>query len=363
MVIHQTRVLPVDTTVTAEDEPSLQRFYLSIRYIMTAVGCLPASCIPHLPKSVRVPLAVAQLLMTIVLLIPPVNALFSILGQEDRQDPTVFIYKILCLEVSFLTPFDALCFSVTANMFNTFTDYYGQLSVVQQCFNKMHIDIPHRFMRFSLVMLATSGVLMSGVMVTLFIYDYIHPVWHLDPLFAPEITNVNYDSLDQFLVRLRQLGHVYMVMYGIHTCIKITYLSSVILVIFLLFRGYNKNLENIVKNNPNKLQKDLLMYRHTHLELCQLVENMNRLFRCLLGCMVLAYSVGTLLILYLVSLGLTKDSELRGIMIFWCIMFIFFDIMTIVSCQVIQDQVSLFNLCFFLLELLVALGPVLLPRS
>lgn len=341
MAVHQTTVtIPVDNIATTDEEPSVERFDLIIRYLMTAVGSLPASCVPHLPKSAKLLLAIAQLPMVILLFIPPVNALFNSLKQEDGQDPALFIYKVLCLGVSFLTPFDALCFSVTGNMFDTFKDYYRQLAVVQKCFSKMHIDISHRLLRIFVVLLTATGVTFSCIMVALFIYDYLHHIWNLDLLFAPEIKDENYTALDPHQVRLRQLGQFYIVIYSSHVSLKITYFSFHLLVLFLLFRRYNKHLEHIVKNDPNSFQQDLLTYRLIHLELRQLVVNMNRVFRCLLGGMVLAYSIGTLLILYLVSMGLTEDSGMKGIMMFWCAMFVFLELMIFISCQLIQDQVS-----------------------
>ena len=82
------------------------------------------------------------------------------------------------------------------------------------------------------------------------------------------------------------------------------------------------------------------LYRHAHNELCQLVSNMYRMSCAMFGIMLFAHSEGTLLIFYLVSIGITKDFETRVILIYWCVAFILFDFLTIMHCQLIQGQVG-----------------------
>ena len=337
MAAQRNIVQPADNPT--EVKVVLETLDLPLRYVMTTIGCLPSSSLPQLPRSAQLVLLLPQLVLIVLLFIPSVNAMFNAWDPVEDADTAVFIFKVLILEVSSLTPIDSLLFSVSGHLFSTFKDYYKQLTVVQQHLNSLQIAIPSRLLKTISVILTIAGILLANVISFLFVFDYVHRNWRLDRIFSPTLTNDSYHTLEKNQHVLRGLGQFYVVTYAIFISLKLTYFNTVVAIVFLTFRCFNKRLEATVLNCPEKLKSGLPSYRHAHLELCHMVSNMDRMLRAMLGTMLLAYSVGTLLIFYLVSIGLTKDFEARGILIYWCVMFCFFETLTILHCQLIQYQV------------------------
>ena len=125
-----------------------------------------------------------------------------------------------------------------------------------------------------------------------------------------------------------------------HIPLKLVFFYSVIIKVVLLFRSFNRHLDLRIRTQPDLVTKNLAAYQHTHLELRKLAETINSLFKFQLATMICTYSIGILLVFYLVSLGIAQESNLRGILLFWCITFFVFLWMAILACQILQDQVS-----------------------
>ena len=114
---------------------------------------------------------------------------------------------------------------------------------------------------------------------------------------------------------------------------------NALLEIIILAREFNRHLKSRVEEDADQLYNDLETYRHTHLELCGLVDEANKLFRFFLACEVTLYSVGLLLLLYTVSIGLTEDGGLRGLLSFWCALLSLIAAMLVFLCHDIKEKV------------------------
>lgn len=329
-------VQPVDIITNSENiqtlTQTLSNVDLPLRYVMIGIGAFPANCVTLLPKRTRVILGVLQVFLTIFLFTTIIQATLSVWNSEGK-DVTTNIYTIFFLEMSYTTPLDCLFFTVLGNLTHSFRDYYEHLTVVQHQMNKLRIPINLRLAISCVRTLLVLGVTIALSFAIPFVYDYIHHRWNLDPVFDSD----NYNNNPTRAIS----GKIFHFISVAHVSLKLVYFYSVIINVALVIKSFNQKFALQVRERPDHVKMELSLYRHTHLELCKLVANINRLFRLLLATMICAYSTGILLIIYIVSRGVAKESEIREILIFWCVAFFLFLFMAILACQLIQDMVSI----------------------
>ena len=335
----QIKVQPKVTATTPDEEQLFVKADLPVRYLMIMIGAFPACCIPELSKPIRVISGILQGILAILLFTITILWVLTLTAwklEQDGDDISAFKYKIFFLVMSLTTPLDCLLFAVTGTLMNTFAQHYNQLKVVLQLFSKLSVTTSYRLTKTCMIAILAFGVTAALGYATPLIYDLYDQRWNLDPFF----NMANSDNSTSSMSAVNILSKAFLFVSTIHIPLKLVYFYSVIIKVVLLFRSFNHHLDLRIRTQPDLVADNLAAYRHTHLELRKLAETINSLFRFQLATMICAYSIGILLVFYLVSLGIAQESNLRGILLFWCIAFFVFLWMAILACQILLVQVS-----------------------
>ena len=117
-----------------------------------------------------------------------------------------------------------------------------------------------------------------------------------------------------------------------------------LVLIGILLNSFNSNLRKRLLSISccnDTLYEDLELFRRARLELCALVDALDKLISVNMGISIATSTVTIVIVTYLVSVGLTpEDGNIRYLVLFWCVMYCMILFSVIAMCHLIKMRVS-----------------------
>ena len=335
-------VQPADTRTTeaGRNGNSFSRSHIHLRYILVVLCLLPAAVIEDL----RRPVKIAQLsLYTVVmslLLVSPVNTGLMLFQSGPAQTSLAdYVYKLIMYINASVVTLDNLCYLVISCLLKRFQQFDDQLANVERSFDNLRIPVNKKLIRLmflSIVMFSLSCIVLN---IGLFVYDWIYHKLGIDPYEGP-YPNSNV-SLPMSIEVLSAIRRIHMIQSSVWWVIRPCH--NTFMLIGILLHSFNSHLRRRLLHISccnDTLYEDLELFRRARLELCALVDALDKLISVNMGISIATSTVIIVIVTYLVSVGLTpEDGNIRYLVLFWCVMYCMILFSLIAMCHLIKMKV------------------------
>ena len=119
--------------------------------------------------------------------------------------------------------------------------------------------------------------------------------------------------------------------------------TFMLVLIGILLNSFNSHLRKRLLSISccnDTLYEDLELFRRARLELCALVDALDKLISVNMGISIATSTVIIVIVTYLVSVGLTpEDGNIRYMVLFWCVVYFVILFSVIAMCHVIKTKV------------------------
>lgn len=308
-----------------------------IRFSLIIVGTLSGPSVFIKPRCLRILAGVVHATLSILLLAGLATGFLCAWDETEHSGLDRLVRSLASLIITGWLGVQCSAFFVISHLKCGLIDYYKQLSKVEDCLIKLGVKIRMKRMRWFIRIV----VLLSWVFVLgncgLRVLDYKNPEYD-DAMIGTKTEN-SASELQLILIKLVVRTAVSIV--TLHWVYGQAYFVSICFVLWTLLSDYNKCLETDINNSAARVFQNLEAYRKAHLDLCDLVERVDILFRFKFGILVGGNTLILLCILYLASVSV-NNPELYdfGIYFFYIIMSVAALVIIIFFCHKVFNEVS-----------------------
>ena len=338
------KVRPEDTRTADGNHSghSLSRSLIHLRYILVALCLLPASVVQDLRRPVRITLLSLYTVAMFLLLVSPVNIGLILFQSGPAQTSLAdYVYKLIMYINASAVTLDNLCYLVISCFLKRFQQFDDQLANVERSFDNLRIPINKKLIRLIFLSMMMFSLFCIVLNIGLFVYDCIYHLVGIDP-FGGSYRNSNV-SLPVSTEILNVIWRMHMMQASVWWVFQPCHNTFMLVLIGILLNSFNSHLRKRLLSISccnDTLYEDLELFRRARLELCALVDALDKLISVNMGISIATSTVTIVIVTYLVSVGLTpEDGNIRYMVLFWCVIYVVILFSAIAMCNVIKTKV------------------------
>ena len=299
-----TRVDSFDGNDSENKEEDIQHSELvqldaPIRYSLMIVGTLSGPAIFFKIRWLRIVSGLFNALLSVILLAGLTAGFLFAWDEPEDSDLDRLVRSLATLIITGWLAIQCSAFFVISQLKCGLIKYYQQLSKVEECLTKLGVTIRVKRIRWFVRIITILSWVFAIGNCGIRVLDFKDPEYD-DAMLGTQTENTA-SPLQILLIKL--LSRAALAVVTLHWVYGQAYFASICVMLWVLLLDYNKCLEKDIEKSPAQVFQNLEAYRRAHLDLCDLVEQVDTLFRFKFGILIGGNTLILLCILYLASVA------------------------------------------------------------